>query len=278
MICSFFQNVLVLKCFYLMKKHKKDPPYMLKFVPTEERKQNITLSARVVRRRHYQDWGNHGHPRLLKPWSSLLVDQAGFSLQSELSMLSDLEWSNALEWSWYIGHESPGLLSPCDSPVCEIWGGGADDFEQDDALINRDADEDLNMTLAENGLAMTVSEFVVHYDAKVVYNLETRPPTSEINTMKRMRTPKDASKRTIKPEVTLHPDGQKPPHSHVANDETASRAGSMWSRVGSFTRAMSFSRALSGDASQATDAPSAVKSITASFKRAFSRAPSKTPS
>ena len=294
MICSFFQNVIMLKCFYLMKKHKKDPPYRLKFVPTEERKQNIALSARVVRRRLYQDWGQHGHPRLLKPWSSLIVDDQteALSLRSELSMLSNLEWSNALEWSWYMGHESPGPLSPCDSPVWEIWGGGTDDFQEDASLLNPAVDEELNMTLALNGLAMTVSDFVVHYDAKVVYRLETRPPTSEIDTNKRLRTPKDASKRTLKPAVALHSDGQKKGNATSANEDSTSRAGSMWSRVGSFTRAMSFSLALTGGSQTATPhaehppeldslhAPAgqvAGRSMAASFRRAFSRAPSKTP-
>ena len=277
MICAFFKNVIVMKCFFLMKRYKKDPPYMLKFVPTDERKQNIVLAARVTRRRLYQDWHDHGHPRLLKPWSSLLHEKSGISLQSELSRLSSLEWTNALEWSWYIGHESPSCLSPLDSPVWEIWGGDPGDFEQDPALVNQEADEDLNMTMAEQGKSLTVSTFVVHYDAKIVYRLESRPPTSEHDLQTRVRTPKDKAMRTIKPHVSLRPDCEK--------DDNISRAGSLWSRVGSFTRALSFGRVISGG-SQAPSMTgitrqSSVLSAAASFSRVFSfssKAPTTTES
>jgi hypothetical protein len=252
MICAFFTNTIVVKCFFLMKKYRK-PEFipLIDFVTPEKRKQDIILAARVVRRRLYQDWVNHGHPRLLKPWSSLLHqrDELGLplSLQSELSTLTDMEWTNALEWVWYIGHDNEPL-SPMDSPLWEVWAGDAGQFEADQSLINDEVDEDLNMTLAEQGRgSLRVSAFVIHYDAKVVYSLESRPPTSEgagLNGIGRVRTPKDVALRTLKPNVTIRPDGQE----DREGTEKFSRTGSLWSRVkdGSFTRALSFTRVLSG--------------------------------
>ena len=242
MICTFFKHVMVMKCFYIMKRYKKDPPYMLQFVPTEERKQNINLAARVVRRRLYHDWGERGYPRLLKPWSSLLLQKSGDSIQSELSRLSSLEWSNALEWSWYIGHDSPEVLSPCDSPVWEYWGGTAQDFEP--GSPNIDFDEDVNMTVAEQGLSLSVSAFTVHYDAKVVYKLESRPPTADADGVKRVRTPKDSAKRTRKPGVDLVADGsENVPGPSRAGSAAVSNATStsILRRLGTFTRALSIS-------------------------------------
>lgn len=247
MICSFFKNVMVMKCFYIMKRYRKEPPHILDFVPTEERKQNISLAARVVRRRLYKDWGAHGHPRLLKPWSSLLLQKSGDSLESELSRLSSLEWSNALEWSWYIGHSSPEVLSPCDSPVWEYWGGSANDFDGDDASANPEMEQDINMTVAERGLSLSVSALAVHYDAKIVYKLESRPPTAEVDGMKRLRTPKDSAKRSRKPEIDLVADGSEKDMARVPGPCGApsnTNSDTIWSRLGSFTRALS-SRAMS---------------------------------
>jgi hypothetical protein len=284
MICAFFKKVIVMKCFYVMKKHKKDPPYMLKFVPTDERKQNIVLAARVTRRILYKDWHDHGHPRLLKPWSSLLHEKSGISLESELSRLSSLDWTNALEWSWYIAHESPSCLSPVDGPVWEIWCGGPSDFDQDPALVTQEADEELNMTMAEQGKSLTVSTFVVHYDARVVYKLESRPPTAEYDLQNRVRTPKDKRLRTRKPNISLLSDGVK--DVGVKDDQSdISRTGSMWSRVGSFTRALSFTRVLSGTSQAPSTESKGVAaqsnmSAAASLSRvfSFSKAPTTTQS
>jgi hypothetical protein len=284
-MCAFFKNVIVMKCFYMMKKHKKDPPYMLKFVPTDERKQNIVLAARVTRRILYKDWHDHGHPRLLKPWSSLLHEKSGISLESELSRLSSLDWTNALEWTWYIAHESPSCLSPVDGPVWEIWCGGPGDFDQDPSLVKQEADEDLNMTMAEQGKSLTVSTFVVHYDARIVYKLESRPPTAEHDLQNRVRTPKDKRLRTRKPNISLLSDGIK--DVGVKDDQSdISRTGSMWSRVGSFTRALSFTRVLSGTSqapstdSKGVAAQSTPLSAAASLSRvfSFSKAPTTTQS
>jgi hypothetical protein len=135
-----------------------------------------------------------------------------------------------------------------DSPLWEVWAGDAGQFEADQSLINDEVDEDLNMTLAEQGRgSLRVSAFVIHYDAKVVYSLESRPPTSEgagLNGIGRVRTPKDVALRTLKPNVTIRPDGQE----DREGTEKFSRTGSLWSRVkdGSFTRALSFTRVLSG--------------------------------
>jgi hypothetical protein len=287
-VCSFFRNAMVLKCFILMKRHRKEPPYMLKFVPTEERKQKIELAARVIRRKLYQDWDGHGHPRLLKPWSSLLKGDS--SMSTELSRLSSLDWTNPMEWIWYIPREAtPDVISPCDTPIQEVWLGGTNDFDVDMTLFTREVEEDINMAMAERGSWLTLGAYVVHYDAKVVYGLESRPPTSQIDGMSRMRTPKDRAMRTIKPDVRLLADG---------TEDAPSRAGSLWGRVRSisstsvstFKRAVSFSRTRSGgstetpiaedtsktDIEEGKNISDAIVSTAMAFSRAFSF--SKTPS
>ena len=281
-ICSFFHNAMVLKCFMTMKRWKK-PEFEHDFIPTSERKAQIQLSARVIRRKLYQDWDSHGHPRLLKPWSSLLHRQGpGQSLQSELSRLSSLDWTNPLEWSWYIARESPGLDSPIDEPIDEVWGGSSQDFAVDIGTFNREIEEEINMNAALAGLSHTLSDYVIHYDAKCVYGLESRPATTEIDGMRRVRTPKDVQLRSRRPNITLRPDGT----------ESLSRTDSLWARVrsatgsikssaqssvGVFTRALSFGRTGSstsqishGRIPHETETKSAVVSIAASFTRALS--------
>ena len=172
-----------------------------------------------------------------------------------------------------------------DGPVWEIWCGGPGDFDQDPSLVKQEADEDLNMTMAEQGKSLTVSTFVVHYDARIVYKLESRPPTAEHDLQNRVRTPKDKRLRTRKPNISLLSDGIK--DVGVKDDQSdISRTGSMWSRVGSFTRALSFTRVLSGTSqapstdSKGVAAQSTPLSAAASLSRvfSFSKAPTTTQS
>ena len=141
------------------------------------------------------------------------------------------------------------------------------------------------MTMAEQGKSLTVSTFVVHYDARIVYRLESRPPTAEHDLQNRVRTPKDKRLRTRKPDISLLSDGIK--DVGVKDDlSDISRTGSMWGRVGSFTRALSFTRVLSGTSqapstdSKGVAAQSTPLSAAASLSRvfSFSKAPTTTQS
>ena len=141
---------------------------------------------------------------------------------------------------------------------------------------------EINMNAALAGLSHTLSDYVIHYDAKCVYGLESRPATTEIDGMRRVRTPKDVHLRSRRPNITLRPDGT----------ESLSRTDSLWARVrsatgsikssaqssvGVFTRALSFGRTGSstsqishGRIPHETETKSAVVSIAASFTRALS--------